>query len=148
MQCTYRDSFDLIFRDQTWQVAQRYQQAHSQHSPHSLRGITSSTEQLVFPFFLSYFSSEYSSHDENIVHWLSRTVYGAEDNVLAVAISAVGYAIFSNVHHSAGNTITARVRYGKALRLMSRAVQDSIPPNAKDLLMAITLLAMFEVCSQ
>lgn len=103
------------------------------------------TEELIVPFFLDYFVAEYNEPTQGIMPWLNRTMGIAEDRILFAAVTSVGYAVFSNIQNSSSNRTLARRRYGMAIRLITLALQGSIACDINNLLMAIILLALFEV---
>lgn len=171
VQCPgYRNLDDVLFRDESERIigkAHRIEQsqqilANSARPPVG-SGRGSGSEPLTSPVFppsipyplsqpinelgANFFFAKYTFNEplfQEYHDWLTQS-YSEDGQVLQAAIKAVGMAGIANVSYAPHIASKSKEQYCKALAGMNQLLRDPVRAVADTTLMAVILLALFEV---
>ncbi|KAK9365303.1 hypothetical protein V1509DRAFT_571240 [Lipomyces kononenkoae] len=155
----YRDQLDLLFREQSEEVARKAcQKANDLRNDNRLR-LT-----LTVPPLVAYFSAPASPEEEGIRFLLDRYIKFPSVslgmpwnisllrpprrlpcNMLRCAMASVGLAALSNVRNDDNLMDIARRNYISALRLTMNSIQSAVPNELDQTLRSVLLLGLFEL---
>jgi hypothetical protein len=154
----FRDLADVIFRDESQRVIQKATRQISERpsevnsKSHSLA--SSDISLLLYPpfteigahFFFAKYTCVEAPFSECYVSWLTG-LYHEQQHTQAVraAIEAVGLAGIANVSYTPKVRSESRERYGQALAATKLLLNDSNESLTDSTLMAVILLALYEV---
>jgi hypothetical protein len=164
----YRDLSKVVFRDEVKRIVGLHQRGRLRSSGHGdplmnksdpcvVDGLTSQFPELGMPVRLdqpwdeagaNFFFARYAFHDppayKDYYTWLSQG-YFSGCGVLTAAVEAVGMAGLANIRNDESLATQADERCAKAMRRLQQALVDPVERSADETMMAVLLLALFEV---
>jgi len=139
----YRNLSDVLFRDESQRIARRIQKQTREDTPSVGPGWP--TQDLGVSFFFTQYTVVELPFSGDHRDWLVRT-YHKDKGPLRASIDAVGLAGISNVHHLPETRAMSWKRYHDAINTLKHALTNPTQAIADTTLMAVILLALFEVC--